>query len=223
MINPCANLQYSYDENEFADFANYCLAKYKKDFVGSDRPYPWTLISNREDSQKFKKILQNLFDIFEAIGQPLVANEPKIFWSNPMAYGPIHKDPIGSRGTALKEYSKWACNIPAVNSDKVFLEFFDESLGSNANFLVHPNVDLRYGAPDFYLKYKNQNFEFGDLPEEQSLPYFSKSWTDTMILDTTKWHRSRSYSDQISIRLQYFTYWDLQKSYQETISDLKLE
>ena len=220
MIDPCVYLDHSYDRDEFADFSRHCLEKYKNDFVGKTITYPWCSISNREDSKKFKKILQNLFDIFESIGQPLVTNEPKIFWSLPNAYGLIHKDPIGYKGKPLKEHSKWACNIPAVNSDEVFLEFFDDTTDDDVNFKNHENIPQQYAMPDFYRKYAGQNLEFGLRPEEQVEPVFKKSFTNGMLLNTTQWHRSRSYSDKISIRIQYFTYWDLQKSYQQTLTDL---
>jgi hypothetical protein len=220
MTNPCAYLNYSYNQEELADFSKYCLEKYKKDFFGETRSYPWTGIKDREDSQKFKKILQNLFDIFESIGQPLVANEPKIFWSLPGAYGMIHKDPIGFKGSLLNECSKWACNIPAVDSSLVDLEFFDNTLDQQINFEMHENVNQRYGMPNFYQKYLGQNLDFGQRPEEQTDPIYTRPFTKSMILDTTQWHRTRSYSDKLSIRIQYFTYWDLQKSYQQTLVDL---
>ena len=220
MIDPCVYLNHSYDRDEFADFSQYCLEKYKNNFVGKTKAFPWTKITDQEDSKKFKKILQNLFDIFESIGQPLVANEPKLFWSLPNAYGIIHKDPIGFKGKLLDEYAKWACNIPATNSDEVFLEFFNDEFGDHANFESHENLSQRYAMPNFYSKYTGQNLELGQRSEEQIAPVFKKSFTNSMLLDTNQWHRSRSYSDKVSIRIQYFTYWDLQKSYQQTATDL---
>ena len=178
MIDPCVYLNHSYDRNEFADFSQYCFEKYKNDFVGKTITYPWCSVSDREDSKKFKKILQNLFDIFESIGQPLVANNPKMFWSLPNAYGLIHKDPIGYKGKLLDEYSKWACNIPAVNSDEVFLEFFDNATDDDTNFKNHENIPQQYAMPNFYRKYTGQNLELGQRAEEQVDPVFKKSFTE---------------------------------------------
>ena len=97
-MDPCQYISHLYDQNELADFANCCFVKYQDAFQGPSRKFPWTHVSQREDQQRLKKILQNLFDLFESIGQPLVASEPKIFYSNPQGYGIIHKDPIGYQG-----------------------------------------------------------------------------------------------------------------------------
>lgn len=217
---PCKYISHLYDREELADFTQYCFDKYQYLFNGPTRRYRWTLIEHHEDQLKLRQILGNLFEIFESIGQPLIYKEPKIFYSTPMGTGIIHKDPIGYKGKPLDEYSKWACNIPAVRSENVHLQFYEESIESDLTYHTHENINQRVGVPNFYQKYKGQGLKMGAAPEEQTPPVFSRPFTDAMILDTTKWHRSKSLVNDFTCRLQYFTYWDLQKSYQDTVEDL---
>jgi len=227
---PCQYLDYDYNKDELSDFALYCMKKYDQQFYqqfyGELKKLSWTQISDSGDQHKLKTILNNLFDIFESIGQPLVESHPRIFYLNPFGYGAIHKDPMYVADNTF-EFSKWAVNIPAANSDQVDLEFFDEFAdhASVVKVKSHPNEKKQpFCIPKFYNKYFEQHkehpFTMGSLPEEQIEPFYKKSFAKTMILDTTVWHRSRSYSDQLSVRFQYQSYFGCQKTHKETVDQL---
>ena len=224
---PCQYLSHVYDQAELHDFALYCMKKYDQQFYGKLTKLTWTNLSDPADQQKLKTILTDLFDMFETIGQPFNYKNPRIFYSNPFGYGAIHKDPVYSKNNTF-ELSKWAVNIPAVNSDLVDLEFFDDFSDINSSTRVKSKNNekkLPYCIPEFYNKhfeqYKEHPFNIGSLPEEQTESFYKKSFTNTMILDTTVWHRSRSYTNQLSVRFQYQSYVDCQKSYNETVDQLK--
>ena len=138
---PCKYIFHLYDRAELADFTQYCFDKYQYLFKGPTRRYSWALIESHEDQLKLRQILGNLFEIFESIGQPLIYKEPKIFYTTPMGSSIIHKDPIGYKGKPLDECSKWACNIPALRSDNVQLQFYDDSIESDLTYHTHENIN----------------------------------------------------------------------------------
>jgi len=223
---PCQYLSYTYDQEELSDFALYCMKKYDHQFYGKLTKFTWTNLSDLSDQNKLKTILKELFDMFESIGQPLVQSHPRIFYLDPLAFGGIHKDPVYGKNDIF-EFSKWAVNIPAVESSQVDLEFFEEFVDTDQIIKVNDNHNEKkqpFCMPKFYNKYiehyQEKPFKIGSLPEEQILPFYKKSFTDTMILDTTVWHRSNSHTDQLSIRFQYQSYVGCQKSFAETVEQL---
>jgi hypothetical protein len=223
-IPPCHYLEHTYDQAELHDFALYCMKKYDHQFYGKVAKLPWTQLTDSEDQLKLKSILKNLIENFESIGQPISYTTPRIFYLDPFAYGGIHRDPTKNKTTNKTELVKWAVNIPAVESQNVDLEFFD-NLQHNCLIKEHSNDQKDpFGVPEFYQnyfkRYQEQPFKFGELPEEQIDPYYVTPITDTLILDTTVWHRSRSRSKSLSVRFQYQSYFDCQKSYAETIEQL---
>ena len=125
------------------------------------------------------------------------------------------------------EISKWAVNIPAVESSKVDLEFFEDFVNNEQIIKVNSNNNEKkqpFCLPKFYNKYienyQEKPWTMGSLPEEQILPFYKKSFADTLLLDTTVWHRSNSHTDQLSIRFQYQSYGACQKSFAETVEQL---
>jgi hypothetical protein len=222
---PCQYLSYTYNQEELHDFALYCMKKYDQAYNDKLIKYPWVHLTDQSDRLKLKTILKELHDMFESIGQPLEYKNAKMFYLDSHATGAIHKDPGVGGGNNKFNFSKWAVNIPAVNSDQVDIEFFD-NISDETHVFDHGNQPSQSGClPKFYKKYFEQYeahpFEIGSLPEEQKIPYYKKSFTKTTILDPTIWHRSHSHVSGISIRFQYMAYWDLQKSYAETVDQLK--
>lgn len=224
--HPCQYLSYTYDQEELREFALYCMKKYDHQFYGKLTKFTWTNLSDTSDQNKLKTILKELHDMFESIGQPLAQSHPRIFYLDPMGFSSIHKDPMYSKNDIF-EISKWAVNIPAVESSKVDLEFFEEFVNNEQIIKVQANHNEKkqpFCLPKFYNKYienyQEKPFKMGSLPEEQILPFYKKSFTDTVLLDTTVWHRSNSHTDQLSIRFQYQSYVGCQKSFAETVEQL---
>jgi hypothetical protein len=222
---PCQYLSYTYDQEELHDFAVYCMKKYDHDFHDKLIKYPWVQLTDHCDCLKLKTILKELHDIFESIGQPLAYKNAKMFYLDSYAFGIIHKDPGGISEHNKFDFSKWAVNIPAVNSDQVDIEFFDHISDEPLVFNHHNQKSQAGCLPKFYKKYfehyKTHPFKMGSLPEEQKIPFYKTSFTKTTILDPSIWHRSHSHACGMSVRFQYMSYWDLQKPYAETIDQLK--
>jgi hypothetical protein len=224
-LPPCQYLEHTYDQAELHDFALYCMKKYDQQFYGKFAKLPWSHIGDKIDQIKLKTILKELHDIFDSICQPLVWTNLRIFYLDPHGVGGIHKDPAGGNSFNQFSYAKWAVNIPAVESDCVDLEFFEDLPDNNETWCHGNQRKDPFCMPDFYKKYieayPQDPFKMGSLPEEQIIPTYKESFTDTILLDTTVWHRSKSRTDKLSVRFQYMAKWDIQKSYTDTVNQLK--